>query len=116
DVAMGCRMQRVRGGYGGFPAGNFTQSRSHPLNGARGSAQITLGSPGHTPFKFTVVSPEFPPPDGGQAGFNGDYSGLTINRGDEAHPLWSDTRNSNPFPLNGVSHDEDIFTTKVELP
>jgi hypothetical protein len=74
------------------------------------------GSPGHTPFRFRVVSPEFPPPDGAQTGFNGDYSGLTINREDEAHPLWSDTRNSNPFPLNGVSHDEDIFTTKVELP
>ena len=71
----------------------------------------------NTPFPFKVVSPVFPPPDGIQAGFNGDYSGLIINRGLEAHPLWSDTRNSDPFsPLNGVTHDEDVFTDKIELP
>jgi hypothetical protein len=59
----------------------------------------------------------FRPPDGIQAGFNGDYSGLTINQGAEAHPLWSDTRNVDPFaPLNGVLHDEDIFTTARDLP
>lgn len=69
-----------------------------------------------TPFHFRVLSPEFPPPDGNQAGFNGDYSGLVINRGEEAHPIWSDTRNTNPFPLNGVVHDEDVFTQAVRLP
>jgi len=69
-----------------------------------------------TPFNFKAVSPVFPPPDGNQAGFNGDYSGLTINREGEAHPLWSDTRNVNPFPLNGVVHDEDVFTVAVGLP
>ena len=68
------------------------------------------------PFNFTVVSPEFPAPDGVQTGFNGDYSGLVINKEDEAHPLWSDTRNVNPFPLNGSTHDEDIFTMSVGLP
>ena len=56
------------------------------------------------------------PPDGIQTGFNGDYSGLTINRGTEAHPIWSDTRNVNAFPENGVVHDEDVFTTTVQLP
>jgi hypothetical protein len=56
------------------------------------------GSADHTPSRFKVVSPVFPPPDGAQAGFNGDYSGLTINREDEAHPIWSDTRSVNPFP------------------
>jgi len=69
-----------------------------------------------TPYAFKVVSPAFPPPDGIQTGFNGDYSGLAINRGEDAHPLWSDTRNVNPYPLNGVTHDEDIFTDKVGLP
>lgn len=69
-----------------------------------------------TPFKFKVVSPVFPPPDGNQTGFNGDYSGLIINKGEEAHPIWSDTRNINPFPLNGSLHDEDVFTVSVELP
>jgi hypothetical protein len=70
-----------------------------------------------TPYKFKIVSPVFPPPDGAQAGFNGDYSGLTINQGEEAHPIWSDTRNADPYaPANGVLHDEDVFTDKVPLP
>jgi hypothetical protein len=69
------------------------------------------------PYDFKVVSPVFPPPDGAQAGFNGDYSGLTINRGEDAHPLWSDTRNADPYtPANGVVHDEDVFTDRVNLP
>jgi hypothetical protein len=75
------------------------------------------GIGGNTPYDFDVVSPVFPPPDGIQAGFNGDYSGLTIPRGVQAHPIWSDTRNADPFsPANGVVHDEDIFTDKVNLP
>ena len=53
----------------------------------------------------------FPPPNGIQTGFNGDYSGLTINKGAEAHPIWSDTRNVDPYvPANGVINDEDVFT------
>jgi hypothetical protein len=68
------------------------------------------------PFSFDVLSPVFAPPDGVQAGFNGDYSGLTIV-GDVAHPIWSDTRNADPFaPLNGVVHDEDVFTANHEVP
>jgi hypothetical protein len=64
-----------------------------------------------------VPSPVFAPPDGIQAGFNGDYSGLVINQDEEAHPIWSDTRNSDPFaPANGVVHDEDVFTAKANLP
>ena len=54
-------------------------------------------------------------PDGVQAGFNGDYSGLVLV-GDTAHPIWSDTRNVNPDPVNAVSHDEDIFTATRTLP
>jgi len=70
-----------------------------------------------SPFEFAVLSPVFAPPDGVQAGFNGDYSGLVITQNDEAHPIWSDTRNSDPFtPANGVIHDEDVFTAKVDLP
>ena len=85
--------------------------------GAKNSDYVLAGGTNlRTPFKFKVVSPVFPPPDGNQAGFNGDYSGLIINKGDEAHPIWSDTRNVNPFPLNGSVHDEDVFTVSVELP
>lgn len=41
---------------------------------------------------FDVLSPVFAPPDGALAGFNGDYSGLTIPKGVDAHPIWSDKR------------------------
>jgi hypothetical protein len=69
------------------------------------------------PYDFKVVSVTFPPPDGIQAGFNGDYSGLTINKGSDAHPIWSDTRNADPYaPTNGVVQDEDIYTDNVGLP
>ena len=70
-----------------------------------------------TPFDFKLVAPPFPPPDGSQSGFNGDYSSLVIPKGDEAHPIWSDTRNVDPYaPQNGVVHDEDIFTDTIGLP
>lgn len=70
-----------------------------------------------TPYDFKVVSPVFPPPDGIQTGFNGDYSGLVINKGVDAHPIWSDTRNVDPYaPSNRVIHDEDVFTDNIGLP
>jgi len=88
-----------------------------PGVGAEDSDYVLAGGTGGaTPYDFKVLSPVFPPPDGIQSGFNGDYSGLTVNRGEEAHPIWSDTRNANPFPLNGVVRDEDIFTDSVGLP
>ena len=75
------------------------------------------GTSGDTPYDFKVISPVFPPPDGAQTGFNGDYSGLAINKGTDAHPVWSDTRNVDPYaPANGVIHDEDVFTDNVGLP
>jgi hypothetical protein len=70
-----------------------------------------------TPYAFQVVSPKFPPPDGIQAGFIGDYSGLVVNRGEEAHPAWADTRNRVPNPgFNKVTVDEDAYTTARPLP
>jgi hypothetical protein len=97
---------------GGDPAacnaGTGLANSDYVLAGGTGTA---------TPYDFKVISPVFPPPDGAQTGFNGDYSGLTINKGNEAHPIWSDTRNVDPFaPANGVIHDEDIFTDNVGLP
>jgi hypothetical protein len=76
-----------------------------------------------TPYAAVRVSPTFAPPDGAQAGFNGDYSGLTVV-GNTAHPIWSDTRNTVPQqfqsqsqpPGQGVIHDEDIFTTARAVP
>src|SRR5207248_1429063 len=75
------------------------------------------GTDGQTPYDFKVISPVFAPPDGIQTGFNGDYSGLTINKATDAHPIWSDTRNVDPYaPANSVIHDEDVFTDNVGLP
>jgi hypothetical protein len=66
----------------------------------------------------------FAPPDGIQSGFNGDYSSLTIDSTGPGssgritgHPIWSGTRNIDPFaPANGVTHDEDLFTDNVLIP
>lgn len=70
-----------------------------------------------TPFRDRRLSPAFAPPDGNQAGFNGDYSGLAVS-GDTAHPIWSDTRNVAivTSPSQGVVHDEDLFTDRVAIP
>jgi hypothetical protein len=75
------------------------------------------GTAAQTPYDFKVVSPVFPPPNGIQTGFNGDYSGLIINKANDAHPIWSDTRNVDPYaPADGVLNDEDVFTDNVGLP
>jgi hypothetical protein len=99
-----------------IPEGGFAPG----MPGVRtGNSDYVLagGTDGQTPYDFKVVSPMFPPPDGIQAGFNGDYSGMTINKGTDAHPIWSDTRNVDPYaPTNGVVHDEDVFTDNVGLP
>ncbi len=64
-------------------------------------------------FSVSSLAPSFPPPDGIQAGFNGDYSDLVVV-GDAAHPIWSDTRNA--FKAStGTFHDEDVFTTTRKL-
>ncbi len=97
------------------PRGGFAPGQ--PGVQARNSDYVLAGGrSANTPYDFKVVSPVFAPPDGNQAGFNGDYSGLTINKGEDAHPIWSDTRNVNPYPENGVVHDEDVFTDNVGLP
>jgi hypothetical protein len=99
------------------PAGGFAPGANPGVQDTNSDYVLAGGTFMGTPFDFKVISPVFPPPDGIQAGFNGDYSGLAINKGDEAHPIWSDTRNVDPYaPANGVLHDEDVFTDKVGLP
>jgi hypothetical protein len=70
-----------------------------------------------TPYKDRRVSPDFVPPDGNQAGFNGDYSGI-VAFDNVAMPIWSDTRNMalETFPIQDVVHDEDVFTDRFEIP
>jgi hypothetical protein len=98
------------------PSGGFAPGQPG-VQRADSDYVLAGGTAGNTPYDFKVVSVVFPPPDGAQAGFNGDYSGLTINKGFDAHPIWSDTRNVDPYtPANGVIHDEDIFTDNVGLP
>jgi len=107
---------------GGFLSCNPNQGGDpkacSPGTGLKNSDYVLAGGTDRdTPYGFKVLSPVFPPPDGVQAGFNGDYSGLTINKGTEAHPIWSDSRNADPYtPANGVIRDEDIFTDTVDLP
>jgi hypothetical protein len=68
-------------------------------------------------LKNVQISPAFSPPDGNQAGFNGDYSSIAVT-GTTAHPVWSDTRNSvvQTSPDQGVVHDEDVFTDAIPVP
>ena len=78
---------------------------------------LSGGTDLNTPFGFEVLTPKFPPPDGIQAGFNGDYSGITVDRNGVAHPIWSDTRNRVPNPdFNKCTVDEDVFTAARPIP
>ncbi len=86
------------------------QSSDYSLAGGRGL---------DAPYADARVSPSFPPPDGNQAGFNGDYSGLVVVNG-LAHPIWSDTRNAAPpdqsAAQGGLTHDEDVFSDQRPIP
>ena len=100
-----------KGGFAPGQPGVQAEISDYALAGGRGR---------NTPYAFQVVSPQFAPPDGAQAGFNGDYSGLTIVN-TTAHPIWSDTRNASPFPASspdfqGVVRDEDVYTDSITLP
>lgn len=96
---------------------SYFRSQKGPQGSGLSDYVLAGGTGVAGPFNFAILSPVFAPPDGAQAGFNGDYSGLTINQDEEAHPIWSDTRNADPFaPADGVVHDEDVFTTNVDLP
>ena len=96
----------------------LTQAPPQPGVQAEPSDYVLAGGENvATPFHFNVVSPVFAPPDGAQAGFNGDYSGLAVDQGAQAHPIWSDTRNADPYtPANGVVHDEDVFSLTANVP
>jgi hypothetical protein len=98
----------------GTPCQNDVRSKpsSYWLSGGQQAAATVA-----VPFVATKISPDFPPPDGIQVGFNGDYSGLAVT-GTTAHPVWSDTRNAAPAttPSVGVVHDEDIFTDARPIP
>jgi hypothetical protein len=99
------------------PTGGFF-TPSNPGVHAQPSDTVLAGGTGTaTPFRFALVGPVFPPPDGNQTGFLGDYTGLAIPSGTQAHPIWADTRNVDPFAeVNGSTHDADIFTTAQQLP
>jgi len=93
---------------GGFAPGQPGVQRQESRYMLAGGRQLA------TPYAEVAVSPAFPPPDGIQAGFLGDYSGLVVvdNR---AHPIWADTRNGAPTD-QGLRHDEDVFTDALAIP
>jgi hypothetical protein len=93
---------------GGFDSSVANKMSDYVLSGGRGL---------NTPYHFTVLSPRFPPPDGLQAGFNGDYSGINVDTLGRAHPVWSDTRSRVPNPaFNKGTVDEDVFTVTRSIP
>jgi hypothetical protein len=71
---------------------------------------IAGGTAPFTRFNFDVLSPVFAPPDGVQAGFNGDYSGLTIVD-DDAHPICR----IHATPIH-LPHRTGSFTTRMSSP
>ena len=95
-------------------SGVFTPAPGNGVQAEPSDYSLAGGSGLNTPYAAKRISPTFSPPDGAQAGFNGDYSGLVMV-GTKAHPIWSDTRNAAPAG-QGVIHDEDIFTDSVALP
>lgn len=112
-VAIGYyRTERVAG-ENTPPAGGFGPEVANKM-----SDFVLSGGTGlRTPYSFEVLSPKFPPPDGIQAGFNGDYSGIVVDSRDIAHPVWSDTRNRSPHPdFDKVTVDEDGFTVARPIP
>ena len=54
------------------------------------------------PYDFKVLSPRVPAAGRNPVRLQRRLQRITINRGAEAHPIWSDTRNANPYPANGV--------------
>jgi len=95
------------------PSGGFAPGQPGVQTG--NSDYVLAGGTGsQVPYDFKVISPVFPPPDGIQAGFNGDYSGI-VAIGGKAIPIWSDTRNK-AITEQGVVHDEDVFITRVNVP
>lgn len=100
------------------PNTGFTPGRD-PGVGAKQSDYVLSSGRGFAaaPYRSVRLSPEFPPPDGVQTGFNGDYSGIVVVGSQHAHPIWSDTRNAVSHPdINGATHDEDVFTANKTLP
>ncbi len=99
------------------PADGFTPGRDPGVQQGLSDYALAGGRGLDTPYSYRVVSPTFAPPDGVQAGFLGDYTGLVLAPGPVAHPIWSDTRNIDPFaPVNGLLRDEDAFTVATGLP
>lgn len=97
---------------GGFTLGMPGVGKEMSEYRLAGGTELNAGS-----YQRIAISPKFPAPSGIQTGFIGDYSGLVIPRGQEAHPIWADTRNRARYPnLDDVIVDEDVFTVSRQLP
>ncbi len=109
--------------------------RSYGSDETTGSSDFTLsGSSDLSSFGSTRVTSssmpaptQFEGPNGGQ--FYGDYIGMAV--WDQAHPIWSDTRNPDLFlcpdstppslclgiePNGQLANDEEIYTDSLSVP
>ena len=77
------------------------------------AAQIRNPASNHPHFSYTRVTtrsmPNLTPANNPvQAGFLGDYMGLTTDRHGDAHIVWADTR-----PIRGDAPEEDVYYAEV---
>lgn len=96
------------------PQDGFTPGRDPGVQQKMSDYFLAGGQDRATPYRDTRVAAPFPPPDGVQAGFNGDYTGI-VAIGNKAIPIWSDTRNK-ALAEQGVIHDEDVFIDILTIP
>jgi hypothetical protein len=96
------------------PPDGFNPGRDAGVQARNSEYFLAGGKVLNTPYSDTRVASPFPPPDGVQTGFMGDYSGLAA-LGNKAIPIWADTRNK-AIAEQGASHDEDIFIDVLDIP
>lgn len=98
--------------------GAFVPGRDPGVQAENSDFTLSGGHGRATPYAARPVSPLFPPPDGNQAGFMGDYTGITVI-GDVAAPIWSDPRVVIPAAFQAdqnAVHDEDVYLTLAPVP
>src|SRR5438309_576099 len=83
---------------------NAYRDRSFAPTTSPGSGSIARTATCSLPGRFTVST-------------DATLSWLAVDQSAQAHPIWSDTRNADPYtPANGVVHDEDVFSLTANVP
>jgi hypothetical protein len=100
-----------------LPAGGFAPGQPG-VQAENSDYSLSGGFARATPYAARPLSPVFAPPDGNQAGFMGDYTGITVI-GEVAVPIWSDNRVVIPQAFQAdqdAVHDQDIYLTLARIP